>query len=357
MREELSEILAAIDPEEWLSFEGIEYRLTRGTKGDQLNIKCCPCCGKEDWKVYMSAETGLGNCFSGGCNFGGGKGTFNKFSFIREYQLSRNDVVKMGDYLKSVAREMGWRPRKKASAAVEMTSDDLKLPDYIPIPINGKNLKYLSNRRVDIETAKYFNLGYIPNGYFNKRIFIPIHDLDGTLVSFQARDITGLDAKKYLFPFGFASTGKILYNGQNAVGRAHAALVEGAFDAIGTKIAFDQDQKLRNVAILGSFGMNLSGNTEGGADDQLSRFLELKKHGLQIVTIMWDGEAKAVQKAVSTGMTLRRIGLRVRLAILPKNRDPSDLDPETLRTCYRDAKWLTPKLTLTIKLAGDKMHL
>ena len=354
---ELGEMLSAIDMEDWLAFEGIEYRKTRGTSGEQLNIKCCPACGKEDWKVYSNAETGLGNCFSGSCTFGNGKGTFNKFSFMREHQLNLNDSVKMMDYVKSVAREMGWRPKRLSTVAVEMENPNLRLPDYEEIPIRGKNLKYLANRRVDIEMAQYFNLGYIAEGYFNKRIFIPIHDLNGELVSFQARDITGKDAKKYLFPSGFASTGKILYNGHNALGIASAVMVEGVFDVIGVKVSFQDDLELRNLAVVGSFGMNLSGDVGGGDNDQLSRFITLKRRGLRVVTIMWDGEAAAIKKAVSAGERLQRIGLKVRIAILPKDRDPSDIDSESLKRCYRAARWLTPKLALTIKLSGDKMRL
>lgn len=352
MANELDDMLSSFEMEDWLSYESIEYRNTRGSSGPQLNVKICPSCGKEDWKVYIGEESGLGNCNHGSCQM-----KFNKFTFIREYLLNYNEKVNMREYLKAFAREMGWRPKRIASVAVELTSDDLKLPKYDPLPIDGKNLKYLSNRRVDVETAQYFNLGYIREGYFGKRIFIPIHDLDGELVSFQARDITGKADRKYLFPAGFGSTGKILYNGQNALGKKSAVLVEGAFDVIGTRVAFITDRELRKVAILGSFGMHLSGSTDSGDNDQLGRFIKLKQAGLETVTIAWDGEAKALLKAVIAGRVLKRIGLNVRLAILPKDRDPSDLDPETLRQCYWGAKLLTPEYAQRIKMRGGKMSL
>ena len=350
-RSDFDDQLSSIDMEEWLSFEGIDFRNARGSSGEQLQVKTCPACGKDDWKVYLNAETGLGNCFSGSCS----KGTFNKYSFIREYLFNYSEKVNMKEYVKSYAREMGWRPKRKVAVAVDMTSADLKLPGYHSLPIEGKNLKYLANRRVDIETAQYFNLGYISSGYFGKRILIPIHDLDGELVSFQARDITGKAERKYLFPSGFASTGKILYNGQNALGKKHAVLVEGAFDVIGVKVAFQEDKELRKIAILGSFGMSLSGNTEGGADDQLSRFIRLKEAGLQTVTLLWDGEAKAILKAILAGAVLKKIGLKVRVATLPKDRDPSDIDPETLIACFYKAKTLTAAYALEVKLKRGVM--
>lgn len=350
---ELDDMLSSVIMEEWLSYESIEYRLTRGTSGGQINVKVCPSCGHESWKVFLNEETGLGNCFSGSCP----KGTFNKFSFIREYLLNYNEKVDMKGYIKSFAREMGWRPKWIAAVSVELTSDDLRLPEYVTLPIDGKNLKYLANRRVDVKMAQYFNLGYIRSGYFGKRIFIPIHDLGGELVSFQARDVTGKAEKKYLFPAGFASTGKILYNGQNALGKKNVVLVEGVFDVIGTRVAFLDDKDLRKVGILGSFGMNLSGNTDSGDNDQLARFIKLKQAGLESVCIMWDGERKALLKAVVAGGALKRIGLKVRLGLLPSGRDPSDADPDTLRDCYRKAKLLTSEYALAVKLMSGKMSL
>jgi DNA primase len=352
-REEFREVMASLDMEEWLSHEGVEYRNTRGTKGEQLNIQTCPSCGKDEWKVYLNAETGLGNCFSGSCP----KGTFNKYSFIREYLLNCNRRINVIDHIKQFVTEMGWRPKRIFSVSVEMESKELKLPEYEFLPINGKNLKYLANRRVDIETAQYFNLGYIREGYFGKRILIPIHNLGGELISFQARDITGLAEKKYLFPKGFASTGSVLYNGQNAIGKKRAVLVEGAFDAISTKVAFDEDRELRDIAIIGSFGMNLSGNTNAGENDQLSRFIELKEAGLQSVAIMWDGESKAVIKAVAAGIVLKKLGLIVHIVILPKDRDPSDVAPETLRKCYRQARLLNQEFALQVKLRRGEFYL
>lgn len=346
MAYELDEALSNIDIEDWLSFEGIEYRMARGSSGEQANVKTCPSCGKDEWKVYLNAETGLGNCFSGSCP----KGTFNKYSFIREYLLNYSDSVDMRGYIRSVAMEMGWKPKRRSEIVVERSNSELKLPEFRLIPINGKNLKYLANRGVTVEVAQYFNLGYVSTGYFEKRVLIPIYDIRGSLVSFQARDITGGAEKKYLFPAGFGSTGKILYNGQNSIGKSTAVLVEGVFDVIGVKTSFDQDNALRNVAILGSFGMNLSGRAQSGEDDQLSRFIELKKAGLESVTIMWDGEAAAIMKAVAAGLVLRSIGLGVRLAVLPMGSDPSDIAPDLLRHCYYKARQLTQAYAMEVKI-------
>jgi len=348
--QELDEMLAAVDMEQWLAYEGIDYQLTRGTRGDQLNVKTCPSCGKDAWKVYLNAETGLGNCFSGSCQ----KGTFNKFSFIREHLLNFNDRPNVKGHITSFVREMGWRPKRVVSNTVEMTSDDLELPKHHLIPINGKNLKYLADRRVDIETAKYFSLGYIKSGYFDKRVLIPIHDMGGELVSFQARDITNKAEQKYLFPRGFASTGRILYNGHNAWKKKHLLMVEGAFDVIGAKLAMDEDSNLRNIGIIGSFGMSLSGDSHHTGDDQLSRIIELADQGLETMTIMWDGEEKAIRKAVIAGEILKSVGLKVRIAVLPRDRDPSNVAPSILRGRFIRAVELNQASAVRLKLSPLK---
>src|SRR5690606_9971530 len=82
---------------------------------------------------------------------------------------------------------------------------------------------------------------------FSQRIIIPVFDLDGNLVSFQGRDITGKAEKKYLFPNGFASTGEHLYNGHNVQRTARIVVGEGAFDVAATKVALDGDPDLRDV--------------------------------------------------------------------------------------------------------------
>lgn len=65
-----------IDTEQLVAFEGYEYRVSNGNSGVQLNIKDCPNCHRSDYKVYLNAETGLGNCFV--CNTG-----FNKYKFVK----------------------------------------------------------------------------------------------------------------------------------------------------------------------------------------------------------------------------------------------------------------------------------
>ena len=352
--EDLQEALDSIDMESWLDREGLEYRITRGSRGTQINLKECPICGTAKWKVYLNAESGLGNCFSGDC-----EARFNKWKFIRSHLdgVTTRDVV---EHIKEVAKEQGWRPRKVGTAVVQ-PSASLDFPESYELPHEGRNLKYLDNRGITAEVARYFRLRFSHNGHFDylspdgrrvrqdysRRVVIPIYDLEDRLVSFQGRDITGTARQKYLFPPGFASTGAHLYNGHNAKGAHRIVLGEGAFDVMAIKIALDADSSLRDVVAVGTFGKHLS---VGGEQSQMGKLLVLKELGLREVTFMWDGEKKATQDAVKAALELRKFGLLTRIAFLPKDKDPNEVSSEVVRQAYCDAELLSPSTAARIKL-------
>ena len=119
--EELQEALESIDMEQWLDREGVKYRVTRGARGTQLNVRDCPVCGGGNWKVYLNAESGLGNCFSGDCET-----KFNKWKFIKA-SLGAVSTRQVVEHCKEVAKEMGWRPVVKTSAPVQAATTPLRL--------------------------------------------------------------------------------------------------------------------------------------------------------------------------------------------------------------------------------------
>lgn len=337
---ELKEVIDALDMGAYLDREGIDYRETFGSRGLQLNVKCCPKCGGDSWKVFLNAETGLGNCFSGSCET-----KFNKYSFIQAHcGLSGGGTV---DHMKQVVAELGWRPARTSKVAVDLERPELKLPKSYVLPIKGKNLAYLEGRRISIALAEYFHLRFCHKGWFvyqqegqeryqkyDNRILIPVFDLDGQIVSFQGRDITGTAEKKYLFPPGYASTGSVIYNGHNVHHCKHIVMGEGAFDVFSLKAALDSRPELRDIVPVGSFGKNLS---YGSADSQVGKLLLLKQdRGLETVTFMWDGEPAAIKAAVKAALMLQTYGFKVRVAILPEGKDPNECTPdEVVEAFYR----------------------
>ena len=98
-----------------------------------------------------------------------------------------------------------------------MDTENVKLPKHIfKLPTEaGENLHYLENRNITKEYAAYFNLHFCYAGgtweytkedgdkawvNFEDRVIIPVVDLEGTLVTFQGRDITGRGGKEVFVP-------------------------------------------------------------------------------------------------------------------------------------------------------------
>ena len=349
----IRDLLDELDMESWLDYEGIQYKRTRGKSGIQLNVRECPCCGNTKWKVYLNANSGLGNCFV--C-----EEKLNKWKFIASHMnTSGSDTF---SYVEKYMVSQGWKPRQVTSAPVDMATE-LNAPTSIPIPIKGRNLQYLENRNISIELAQFFRLSYCAKGFFkytdadgkpavqnySGRVIIPVFDLDGKLVTFQGRDITGTAARKYLFPPGFASTGSIIYNGHNAFKAPRVVVGEGAFDAFAIKAAMDEDRTLRDYCAVATFGKALG-------PDQLQKLKRLKEEGaLKEVIFMWDSERLAIHAAVDAALLCKGAGIPARIAMLPKDRDPNEVAPEVVRRAIWDSTQVTAISAIRLKLMADKL--
>ncbi|MGV1754805.1 hypothetical protein [Agrobacterium sp. CG674] len=350
----IAEINADLDIEYFLQRESLAYRETRGVSGIQLNIKNCPnpACQDSRWRTYYGVETGRGNCFV--CSE-----SYNAISFVHNYYgHGAGDWGQTFKECEEIMREQGWRPKRAAIAAVDHGEVKLPASDVLPLE-TGENLLYLEQRGFGDDICRYFNLRWCQFGWwmfkdpegntqtqnFSDRIIIPVYDLDGSLKTFQGRDLTGESSKKYLFPMELPGTGRYLLNGHNVHATDHVVMGEGAFDVAATKLAFDEDPSLRNIVPIGSFGKHLSyGNAQG--DDQLGRFIQLKARGVKIVTIMWDGEEKALLAALNAAKLLTGIGLIVRIALLPYEKDPNEVTGDVVRAAHYAAKVYTPKLDI-----------
>lgn len=351
---ELREALDAFSIADYLDSEGIEYRNTTGTRGEQLNVKCCPVCGGSKFKVYLNADSGLGNCFHGDC-----EAKFNKFSFIKAQSgLVGKELV---EHIKGLSQEFGWMPKKKRVETVKREVK-LEIPSSYEIPYLGNNLAYLENRGVSAEVAKYFGLRfcdkgdfyyYLPDGavgrqVYDRRVIIPIHDMQGKLVSFQGRDISGTAEKKYLFPPGFSATGAYLYNAHNVMPGTKRVLVgEGAFDVIAQKIALMSDKTFADIEPVGTFGKHLS---SGSDNSQIQKFMQLRDMGVEEVTLMWDGEVQALADGIKAGAMLKGIGLNTKIALLPKGKDPNEVPKEVVLNSYINAVSLTKTSALKLMM-------
>jgi len=212
----LSDEWNALPVETILDRAGVDYKLTSGASGTQINLRECPRCGNNHYKVYINQETGLGNCWT--CP--PGDNHFNKFSLAKALlrATSNGPVV---NHLRALAKHQHWQPMVAPQAVTAKST--LIMPESVPLPHNGQLPHYLVNRGIDAITARQFGLRYCHEGKFiydwqgnptemnfSRRILFPIDDLMGRLVSFQGRDITGLAKKKYLFPPGHSTSGAVI---------------------------------------------------------------------------------------------------------------------------------------------------
>jgi DNA primase len=353
-----SDLAEGVDWSDYLDYMAVDYKQSYGVSGEQLNLRECPCCGDDRYRTYINAETGLGNCFK--CNE-----TFSPWKLVKALTGAENGKA-IYDRLEEFIGGRRYSTKKKPKLET-FKNDGWKLPSSfeIPVEIDGekKNLQYLEERNVDIEMAKYFELRWClrgtyeatnPNGedmcqYYNDRVIIPVFDLRGELVTFQGRDMTGKSDRKYLFPFGLPGTGMFLYNGHNARGCEHICMGEGAFDVFAIKRALHNDPSTENVGIVGSFGKHLSYGRPDG-QDQLGQFIKLKKLGLKTVTIMWDGEEKVISALIDAADRLSRVGLEVKMAFLPREKDPAEVEPSVVRKAYKNAKKYDRKAGMMLKL-------
>jgi DNA primase len=364
MSTELTELLDSLDMATYLDREGVRYRPTSGSRGPQLNVKDCPICGHSGWKVYLNAESGLGNCFAG--DHPAEQRIYTKWTFIKAHLgvAGNGEVI---EHIKNYAREQGWRPKRVLPAAVEKPAD-WQLPASYELPMNGKNLPYLERRGITADYVRYFKLRYAPKGshyryrvgaewHFQdhgQRVIIPVFDLDGKLCTFQGRDVTGTQEPKYQFPPQLDASGAHLFNGYNVIpGTRQVVVGEGAFDVAAVKIAFDQDPTLSAVVPIGTFGKHLS---HGGTNDQLTKFLELRRRGVEEVTFMWDGEVQATDDAITAGNLLRAYGFVVRVGMLPPDKDPNEVTGDVVRSTYANATPLDMVSATRLRMQRRRMN-
>lgn len=338
---EPNEALEALDMEYALSEAGIDYTIAYGHSGKQINVRDCPFCGNSKYKVYINANTGLGNCFAGSC----GQRTFNKWQFLKEiWDLGPRDTHAK---IEALARDQGYRPKV---APKRFVLKDLELPPSTPVAELPAMPRYLQGRGIDASVASHFDLRYCDSGTFevkdpegrtmrqdySKRIIIPIYKADGTLVSFQGRDATGTSEKRYLFPPMYSSTGSQLYNIQNwQDGMDAVVITEGPFDAIGVYKAL-KTNKIAKTLATASFGMSFTASN-AGQDDQINRLLELKARGLKVVYVMWDNEPIALKNAIAACRKIIRYGFVAKLCVLKDAKDPGEATPDQIMEALQGA--------------------
>jgi hypothetical protein len=261
------------------------------------------------------------NAVSFQCPFCGDKSDHGNLSIFGTYKCWRCGTYRLGELLKQLGfdgnlneffTETGFP--KSALRPGEYTGKHRQKKELFKLPGNELNVgaaNYLKARGYNPKECKeiygFKSYGHVvlDKDYFNlrERIIVPIHDKEGELVSWVARDYTGNSRLRYLTPKPgqcVKTTKEVLYN-QHLCSSDYAIVCEGVFDAL--KIG---------IGAIATFGISLTG-------EQLSLLAKYRT-----LIWLWDNEGHAQDKAKEYARILRGCGKNQFFGFCP-SADPGEL--------------------------------
>ncbi|MGC8737477.1 MAG: DNA primase [Candidatus Hydrogenedens sp.] len=317
--------------------------------GSDRYVALCPFHTEKTPSFTVSKSRQIYYCF--GCGKGG-----DAVSFLKDIQN-----VSFKDALEILADEAGIRLPKSNYSSKERSPEqndrktlfqiiELSVEFYrnqLTKSLNGKiALEYLKKRNISSEIQEEFKLGFAPaDGYalyrflkskgfpeqlllrsglirsgrddgryydfFRNRILFPIRNIEGKVISFGGREITGEGPKYINLPeTEIYQKNKVLYGlweGKEAIrSYENVILVEGYIDVLK---CFQSG--IRNV--VATCGTAL---TAGQAN--------LMKRFAPKVIIVYDGDEAGLSASIRATSVLLQSGLSVSAVALPDGKDPDD---------------------------------
>lgn len=250
--------------------------------GRQLKLSgTCPFCGetRDDLRLYVKGKAP----WPGQCHHCG-KGFYPAAFVAAHERVSRQDAIKILEG----SEDAFVRTYEDDSDGVEIV-----FPKVIDIEDSEDAQEYLHERNIGYDIIRHFGLQYCSQntpcpGYgehetlwTRRRIFVPIYDISGNLICWQARDITGKSHMKYIFPPGFE--GRLYLYNAHAIpyGAKYLVLSEGVMDTFGWWRAGAHN-------VVASFGHKLS-------SEQVDILLDLQP---EEIIIAWDDDSMAQKYAL-----------------------------------------------------------
>ena len=174
---------------------------------------------------------------------------------------------------------------------------------------------YLSER-LPADTAELFEVAYLPadsRSAMANHIVIPLHNLAGELIGYQARypadEVPG-DIEKYRLPKGFDKQ-HMLFNAHRVGETQDIVIVEAAFSAM-------------RLHMLGAPVVATLGTAVSQAQVELLRSL-----GVRRVLLLFDGDVPG-QKAIPAALDVLARAFFVTVGELPDGLDPDEVDEDEL---------------------------
>lgn len=301
----------------------------------------CPFHNEKTPSFIVSPDRGTYHCF--GCGASG-----DVFSFVQEFEgldfrgalkmLGRKAGVEISSGERGVFKEKKDRLLKVTDEAAKFFEDNIKK--------SKESLVYLKNRGVTEKTIKNWKIGYALSEWrslhdhlknknisetdmidaglikrnedkrydtFRDRIIFPIFDVSGNIIAFSGRALNPTDkAPKYLNSpdTEIFNKSEILYGLNNAARSirrtGYAVLVEGQFDLIMS----------HQIGINNTVALSGTSVTEEHIR-KLSRFANN-------LLLSFDSDDAGIRSAYKTASMAFGQGMDVKIAKLPKEKDPAD---------------------------------
>lgn len=282
-------------------------------KGDEINADC-PFCGKAG-HLYANPRSHKWVCFK--CDAKGKTLTglvaevegltwqqAQAALFRRMVTFKRRTTETPVDMLQRVRTLRGVEVASVDMPRVEVPPPAEMIPIYDPSRLKTwRTPMYLRTRGITREAARFFAMGYCERGYFHGRLILPFDCPNGC--SFVARDMTGKQDPKYLFPKG-VDQGLLVYGWETCREGASIVLVEGQLDAV--------RMWQHGYAVLGLGGKVLH-------DAQLALLRSLKPASV-VVMLDADGPGQTAVPAMATKLAGAMPRTPVHVATLPEGVDP-----------------------------------
>jgi len=264
-------------------FDFSEYVLSRfdtviHTSDDERVRVQCPFCSDRGAHLYIWLSEGLPYCQR--CDYNP-RGPVKFISDLERIPVREvitwvdenvvSPVNPVRDLMESLDEDRRVEDSECKFESVELGLEFAPVWENTGIPSIDKRVraayKYLEGRFITQRQVESFDIRYCYSGPFSGRLVVPCY-FQGDIVTFVARDLSGLDKRRYLNPKGTKQS-NFLFNYDN-VDSDWVVVTEGVFDAIAVSSV---------APVVATFGKKLS-------KAQISLLSKFRK-----VVFYWDEDA------------------------------------------------------------------
>ena len=285
---------------------------------------CCPFHAESNASWGINKNTGAHNCFS--C---GAKGSLislvakkkdisfkEAIKYLYDFAGIKSDKIvinakTVNRQIKNILKEKIETPKEKADKYIM----NAELPQYISRDF-FYGIEYFKNRGINKETINKNDISFCRKGFYKNRAIIPIKNLSGKMVSFEARDLTRLAEKKVLYP-KHTKIKLELYGLKRAKKRKEVIIVEGVMDALYLQ--------QRGFNTISTFGVGIGVEQE-----------ELICRYFRKAYIAYDSDRAGKIATITVGKKLS-LYLQVFVICLPKGKDPDEISGDEFKVLLHNA--------------------